>query len=369
MTNSPKHFEIRSRICYMLKKTEFVFSNTTGTREESMTERKNICIVGSGRMGIGIATAILLSNRGYRIELVDLKERDPGEEQTALNGARDQIRANLELLEELGELAAPASRLMEDLDLTKGLEGGLKQCAIVFEALPERTEIKQDFVSRIELLVDNETIIASATSTINLDTFWQVSARPQNIITAHWLNPAFIIPLVEIAIGEKTSQRVADETKAFLLDVGKVPVILRNSPGFILPRIQAAAMNEAVRILDEGVTTPEDLDTAIKAGFGFRLAVLGLIEFIDLGEVDILYHASNFLFDALGQPQFKLLDSIKKKMEAGEIGPKTGKGFFEYSNVNVESMFEDRYKGFLELLNLVRHSKVLRFEGGIRPDA
>ena len=91
--------------------------------------------------------------------------------------------------------------------------------------------------------------------------------------------------------------------------------------------------------------------------------------FIDLGGVDILYHASNFLFDALGQPQFKLLDSIKKKMEAGEIGPKTGKGFFDYSKVNVESMFEDRYKGFLELLNLVRHSKVLRFEGGIRPDA
>jgi 3-hydroxybutyryl-CoA dehydrogenase len=271
-------------------------------------------------------------------------------------------------LKELGELSAPVDKLMEDLKLTKGLGSGLKECEIVFEALPERPEIKQRFISSIETLVDKETIIASATSTINLDTLWEVSSRPENIITAHWLNPAFIILLVEIAIGDRTSKRVAERAKAFLLEVGKVPVILKNSPGFILPRIQTAAMNKAVRLLDEGVTTAEDLDTAIKAGFGFRLAVLGLIEFIDLGGVDILYHASNFLYGALGQQQFKLLDSVREKMEAGEIGPKTGKGFFDYSNVNLESMFENRYKGFLELLNLVRRSKALNFEGGIRPD-
>jgi 3-hydroxybutyryl-CoA dehydrogenase len=333
-----------------------------------MIGRKNICIVGPGRMGIGISTAILLSNRGHRIELVDTKERDPSRDLEALNGAKDQIASNLKLLKELGELSAPVDKLMEDLKLTKGLGSGLKECEIVFEALPERPEIKQRFISSIETLVDKETIIASATSTINLDTLWEVSSRPENIITAHWLNPAFIILLVEIAIGDRTSKRVAERAKAFLLEVGKVPVILKNSPGFILPRIQTAAMNKAVRLLDEGVTTAEDLDTAIKAGFGFRLAVLGLIEFIDLGGVDILYHASNFLYGALGQQQFKLLDSVREKMEAGEIGPKTGKGFFDYSNVNLESMFENRYKGFLELLNLVRRSKALNFEGGIRPD-
>jgi len=330
-----------------------------------MREMKRICIVGPGRMGIGISTAILLSNRGHSIELVDIKERESGRELEALNGAKDQIVSNLKLLRELGELSAPVDRLMENLNLTKGLGKDLQKCEIVFEALPERPEIKQHFISSIEPLIGKETIIASATSTINLDTFWAVSSRPENIVTAHWLNPAFIIPLVEIAIGDKTSKQVAEKMKAFLLEVGKVPVILKNSPGFILPRIQAGAMNEAVRILDEGVTTPEDLDTAIKAGFGFRLAVLGLIEFIDLGGVDILYHASNFLYAALGQPQFKLLDSVRKKVEAGEIGPKTGKGFFDYSKVNVESMFQDRYKGFLELLNLVRRSKVLSFEGGI----
>jgi 3-hydroxybutyryl-CoA dehydrogenase len=335
-------------------------------REEIMGDQKNICIAGAGRMGIGISTAILLSNRHYIINLIDLKDRETGKEFEVLNRARYEIESNLNLLRDLGELSMPPNQLMENLFLTKCLKKAATDCEFVFEALPEKPEIKKRFISDIESLVNEKTIVASATSTINLDTFWEVAQRPENIITTHWLNPAFVIPLVEIAIGEKTSQWVAEKTGEFLIDVGKIPVTLRNSPGFIIPRIQAAAMNEAIRILEEGVANAEDIDTAIKAGFGFRLAVLGLIEFIDLGGVDILYHAGNYLYAALGDPQFKPPASVIKRMETGEIGPKTGKGFFDYSRVDRESMFKNRYKGFLELLNLIRHSQVLNFEGGIK---
>ncbi len=330
-----------------------------------MGDKKRICIVGPGRMGIGISTAILLSNLDYKIELIDLKDRESGREFEVLNRAKYEIESNLNLLKDLGELLVSPSQLMENLFLGRCLEKVAAPCEFVFEALPEKPEIKQRFISGIEPLLNEKTIVASATSTINLDTFWEVAKRPQNIITTHWLNPAFIIPLVEISIGEKTSTWVADKTREFLIDVGKIPVTLRNSPGFILPRIQAAAMNEAVRILEEGVATAEDIDTAIKAGFGFRLAVLGLIEFIDLGGADILYHAGNYLYKAFGHPQFKPPESVIDKMEKGEIGPKTGKGFFDYSRVDIESMFENRYKGFLELLNLIRNSQVLNFKGGI----
>lgn len=330
-----------------------------------MGDKKRICIVGPGRMGIGISTAILLSNLDYKIELIDLKERESGREFEVLNRAKYEIESNLNLLKDLGELSVSPNQLIENLFLGRCLEKVAAPCEFVFEALPEKPEIKQQFISGIEPLLNEKTIVASATSTINLDTFWEVAKRPQNIITTHWLNPAFIIPLVEISIGEKTSKWVAEKTREFLIDVGKIPVTLRNSPGFILPRIQAAAMNEAVRILEEGVATAEDIDTAIKAGFGFRLAVLGLIEFIDLGGADILYHAGNYLYEAFGNPQFKPPESVIDKMEKGEIGPKTGKGFFDYSRVDIESMFENRYKGFLELLNLIRHSQVLNFKGGI----
>jgi 3-hydroxybutyryl-CoA dehydrogenase len=118
--------------------------------------------------------------------------------------------------------------------------------------------------------------------------------------------------------------------------------------------------------MEEGIATPEDIDTAVKAGFGFRLAVLGLIEFIDLGGLDILYHASNYLFGKLGQNQYRPMRSVVEKMEKGEVGPRAGRGFFDYSKVDTEAVFRNRYKGFLELLNLVRKSDTLSFQGGIR---
>lgn len=330
-----------------------------------MIDKTNIGIVGAGRMGIGIATAVLLAHRSYKIELIDIKAREPGNEMTVLRKAYNGIESNLKLLHELGELTVPVSELLNDVTLTPELDSRLGECSIVFEALPEKPEIKQDLISRLEPLISDDTIIASATSTISLESFWEVSKRPENIIITHWLNPAFIIPLVEIAIGKKTAQQVVERTREFLMDTGKVPVTLKNSPGFILPRIQTAAMNEAVRILEEGIASAEDIDTAIKAGFGFRLAGLGLIEFIDLGGVDILYHASNYLHAALGQSQFELVDSVNQKMQSNEIGPKTGKGFFDYTDVNTEAMFKSRYRGFLELLNLVKHSDALSFQGGI----
>ena len=317
-----------------------------------MREQKKISIIGPGRMGVGIATAVLSCNHGHSITIIDLKERAPGKEYEALNRAQKAITSNLTLLQNLEEFSAPLSQINKYLKLSNKIESEIINCDIIFEALPEKPEIKKNFIKKIEPVLNEAAIIASATSTINLETFWEVSQRPEKIITAHWLNPAFIIPLVELSVGEKTSERTVEEMKAFLIKMGKIPVILKDNPGFIVPRIQTAAMNEAVRIVEEGVATAEDVDTAIKAGFGFRLAVLGLMEFIDLGGIDILYHAGNFLSEKLSGSHYKPPKSISDKMRKGEVGPKTGKGFFDYSNIDIESM--------------VKHSQVLNFEGGIR---
>jgi 3-hydroxybutyryl-CoA dehydrogenase len=330
-----------------------------------MIDDKKVCIVGPGRMGIGIATALLACDRGLQITLLDLKSREKADENGALNRAREAIGTNLALLEQLGELKPPAADLLAGVSLKRSLDENIGKCAFVFEALPEKPEIKKAFIKQVEPFLHGESIIASATSTINLDSFWEVSANPERIVIAHWLNPAFIIPLVEISVGDKTSPQACGRLKSFLEKAGKIPVTLRDSPGFIVPRIQVAAMNEAVRILEEGVATPEDIDTAIKAGFGFRLAVLGLIEFIDLGGLDILYHASNYLYEKLGHAQYEPPKSVIGKMEAGEIGPKTGKGYFDYTGVNTAAMFKRRYQGVWELLNLFRKSKTLSFKGGI----
>jgi 3-hydroxybutyryl-CoA dehydrogenase len=329
----------------------------------------SIAIVGPGRMGVGIATAVLMANQGYTVTLVDTKKREPGKETGALDSAREEVQANLELLDGLDMLRGDAATLSKALGVSAALEQTIAGCSFVFEALPEKVTIKQDFYRAIGPLMDKDTVIASATSTFQLDVFWQVCTRPGNVVSAHWLNPAFLIPLVEVTHGEKTHAWASVRMCDFLRSIGKIPVSMKTTPGFIVPRIQAAAMNEAIRILQDGVTTAEEIDTAIKAGFGFRLAVMGLIEFVDLGGVDILFHAGEYLHNKLGGDQFKPPQLVREKMAKEEMGPKTGKGFYDYKDVDTRKLFNEKYTGFAELLHLYERSKYLNFAGGIAIDA
>jgi len=325
----------------------------------------SIAIVGPGRMGVGIATAVLMANQGYTVTLIDTKKREPDKETEALDCAREEVKANLELLAGLEMLRGDAAILGAALGVSPALEQTIAGCSFVFEALPEKVTIKQDFYRAIGPLMDKDTVVASATSTFHLDVFWDVCTRPGNVVSAHWLNPAFLIPLVEVTHGEKTHESAAARMCDFLRSIGKIPVKMKTSPGFIVPRIQAAAMNEAIRILEEGVTTAQEIDTAIKAGFGFRLGVMGLIEFVDLGGVDILFHAGEYLHNKLGGDQFKPPQLVREKMAREEMGPRTGKGFYDYKDVDTRKLFNEKYMGFAELLHLYQRSKYLNFAGGI----
>ena len=142
-------------------------------------------------------------------------------------------------------------------------------------------------------------IIASTTSTILVDDLSGAVEHPARFLNAHWLNPAYLIPLVEISPGAATDPAVTARMKPLLEGIGKVPVVCAATPGYIVPRIQALAMNEAARMVEEGVASAEDIDKAVRYGFGFRYAVMGLLEFIDWGGGDILYYASRYLEGAL----------------------------------------------------------------------
>ena len=326
---------------------------------------ESIAIVGPGQMGVGIATAVLMANRGHVVMLIDTKEREPGRQAEILESARQEVKANLELLNQLGMLHADVGSLIADLNIVPELNKTVSRCSFVFEALPEKEAVKQEFYRTIGALIDEQTVVASATSTFHLDVFWGVCAKPGNIVSAHWLNPAFLIPLVEVSSGRKTHEWVPSKMCAFFGDIGKIPVKMKTSPGFIVPRIQAAAMNEAIRILEEGVTTAGEIDTAIKAGFGFPLGVMGLIEFVDLGGVDILYHAGEYLHNKLGGEHFSPPRLVREKMDRAEVGPRTGKGFYDYDDVDIRALFNEKYMGFVELLHLYERSKYLNFSGGI----
>lgn len=315
-------------------------------------KNKKIIIIGPGRMGLGIALSFALRNAPVRI--IDGKERSFDEYETVERNAKKELYSNLKFLKKAGYLKSDLKKVMSNISFSYEIKEENLEGDFIFEAIPEKPNLKIELYKKISPYVHREAILASTTSTIDIKTLKQGFIHPDKLLITHWLNPAFIIPLVEIAFSNETDPHSIQHMKNLLKRIGKVPVVLKDSPGFIIPRIQAVAMNEAVRILEEGVATPEDIDRAIKTGFGFRLCAFGLLEFIDMGGLDILYYADDFLHSAFKSERFKVPKLIKEKMEKGETGPRTGKGIYEYKDVEIKTLFERKYRDLIKLLRFVK---------------
>ncbi len=310
-----------------------------------------VAVVGAGRMGQGIAHVFAYA--GHRVRVVDLKPRPAGEAAETLGQARAAIAATVGMLQSLGELTpALRDRILARISYhdRAGAAAAIAGAELIFEAVPEVIETKREAFAEISAHAGPEAIIASTTSTILVDTLAEQVDRPARFLNAHWLNPAYLIPLVEVSPGRATATGVVDEIRRILQSVGKVVVVCAASPGYIVPRIQALAMNEAARMAAEGVASPAEIDQAIRVGFGLRFAVLGLIEFIDWGGGDILYYGSNYLKEALGDDRFAPPEVVNENMAAGRIGLKTGQGFYDYSDTDVAAYQRETIAKFVDLL-------------------
>jgi 3-hydroxybutyryl-CoA dehydrogenase len=319
--------------------------------------KERIVIIGLGRMGLGIGLAFAIN--GFEVTMLDGKERTKEAHKASLKKAKEEVQSNLQLLRRIGYLRDSSSKILAKISFSHEINEERFDVPFIFEAIPEKPDLKIGLFKNISPFVGEHTILASTTSTIDLKTLKKGFINSDRLLITHWLNPAFIIPLVEIAISDKTDPRSIDEMKNLLKTIGKVPVVLKDSPGFIVPRIQAVVMNEAVRLFEEGVATAEDIDRAIKTGFAFRLGVLGLLEFVDLGGLDILYYADDFLYSVFKSERFKKPKLIEEKMKKGEIGPRAGKGIYDYQNVDVRALFEKRYEQLIKMLSFMRRNRLL----------
>lgn len=313
-----------------------------------------VTVIGLGRMGLGIALAFAL--KGFRVTLIDAKERNDEAYGNVEKKAKEELRSNVSFLRKIHYLGRAASDVSSRVSISHLFKPEHFHVPFVFEAVPERPEWKIAVFERIAPFLSADTVLASTTSTIDLKTLKQGVLCPERLMITHWLNPAFIIPLVEVAVSEETDPSAIERMKSLLGRIGKVPVILKDSPGFIVPRIQALAMNEAIRIYEEAVASAEEIDRAIRTGFAFRLAILGLLEFVDMGGLDILYYADEFLSSALGSERFKKPRLVEEKMKKGEIGPRSGKGIFDYQGVDVRVLFEERYEALVKLLRFMKRN-------------
>jgi 3-hydroxybutyryl-CoA dehydrogenase len=316
-----------------------------------MTTLPAIACLGAGRMGRGIAVAFAYA--GHGVAIVDFKPRDATAFAKLADEATTEVRKTLMTLSRFGLLtASDVDTVMTRVCVVPEAEAGLAlaAAAVIFEGVPELLDLKRDALARASRLAGPTPVIASTTSTILVDDISGAVEHPERFLNAHWLNPAYLVPLVELSPGAATDPAITARVKAMLEGIGKVPVVCAATPGYIVPRIQVLAMNEAARMVEQGVASADDIDKAIKYGFGFRFAVLGLLEFVDWGGGDILHYASRYLTGALNSDRYAAPDIIGRNMAEGRIGLRTGQGFLDYSDRDIDAYREQRLAAFVDLL-------------------
>jgi 3-hydroxybutyryl-CoA dehydrogenase len=315
------------------------------------SETLKVGALGAGRMGRGIAVAFALA--GHAVVLIDVKPRDADGVARLAADAMREIAQDLAFLKTVGAMDEAAVTAALDRVTFAGRDAApaaIVGCDLLFEGVPETVDAKRECFAFVGEHARDDAIIASTTSTIDADTLSPLVKRPQRFLNAHWLNPAYLMPLVEVSPSADTDPDVVKRLRDILTAIGKVPVTCRASPGYIVPRIQALAMNEAARMAEEGVASAEDIDTAIRVGFGLRFAVLGLLEFIDWGGGDILHHASAFLSEKIDAGRFAAPAIIGENMAQARRGLRDGAGFYDYDGVDVGAYRTGRLTDFVALL-------------------
>jgi 3-hydroxybutyryl-CoA dehydrogenase len=304
--------------------------------------KTTVAAFGAGRMGRGIAHTFAFA--GTKVLLIDSKARSVTDDGKLKAECFAEIRSNLQALELLKVLS------LEQVEQTLGnieyvsfcdAPRKLREATLVFEGVPEVLANKQAAFEYLSMHVSTECIVASTTSTMLSTELAAWVTNPERFLNAHWLNPAYLIPLVEVSPHPGTSPQVVGELDDLLRRIGKRPVLCKAAPGFIVPRLQALVMNEAARMIEQGIATPQAIDEAIRYGFGPRYAAMGVVEFIDVGGLDILYHASRYLASSTGDERYAAPEIVNRYMSEGRLGLKTGEGFYDYRNQDGAALRHD----------------------------
>ncbi|MGI9230064.1 MAG: 3-hydroxybutyryl-CoA dehydrogenase [Gammaproteobacteria bacterium] len=312
---------------------------------------RHIVALGAGRMGRGIAHVFAYA--GYGVTLLDVKDRDAAAFTALQADAIAEIESNLHFLVSQGIInAGQVKKILALISVQDRAQAQpvLAAADIVLEAVPETKAAKQ---AALQLLGEHcrpDTVVTSTTSTMAVTELQSYISHPERFINTHFLNPAYLIPLVEISANEISDARLVDDVVDLFQQIGKVPVRCSDKPGYIVPRLQALIMSEACRMVEQGVATAEDIDKAILYGFGPRYATMGVMEFIDWGGVDILYYAGHYMAEALNSPAHAPPESVSKMMQAGHKGMREGQGYYDFSNIDVAAWQQQKLSRFVTLL-------------------
>ncbi len=310
----------------------------------SANKAEKVLVVGTGTMGEGIAQTF--AQNGFQVRLVARREEP-------LTRAMGQIKQNIQQFIEFDLIKESAQTVVDRIEgmVTTDMAVAVDGVDYIVETIRENLDDKRALIAAIQA-VDPNVVVGSNTGSMTVDSLSEGMPNPATIIGIHYFNPAHIIPLVEVHRGTKTSDAAYELTERMMKESGKKTALVRKEmPGFIVNRVMGAITRECAFILDEGICTPEDLNTAIKGSTGFRFACLGPMEVDDMIGLDICATVSGRVFPGLSNAT-EASKLVLEKVEKGELGIKSGKGWYDYSGKTREEVLEDKNLALIKQLKL-----------------
>ena len=293
---------------------------------------QSVAVIGAGTMGNGIAH--VFAQNGFTVTLIDLS-------QAQLDKALITIGKNLDRQLSKGTITeVDKQSILKNLVTATSIPAGVKNASLVVEAATENTGLKLDIFKQIDETAPAEAILATNTSSISITKIAAATRRPQQVIGMHFMNPVPLMKLVEIINGYATSKKVTEQIITLSIQLGKVPCVVNDYPGFIANRILMPMINEAIYSLYEGVAGVEAIDTVMKLGMAHPMGPLQLADFIGL---DVCLSILNVLHDGFGNPKYAPCPLLVNMVTAGKMGAKSGEGFYSYVAGSKELVVSTRF--------------------------